>query len=187
MLVSFTAVIVPAISLLAGSWCVCSWLLLLQLLNVTARSCCPAQPRQLPVCHQDRGDSLLSECESQLRRLKNQIQKFTSASLSFRRQDFTGQTRNIGEFKCLIFFWSVAAYLVKYPALLYDPAVSSGILSAAIMLTVVEKTLQGQWEMMHDRAVERGSKYNVPCPWDFSRGGNSLNTLLALGAYKEQV
>lgn len=120
------------------------------------------------------------------RRIKNQIQKFTSASLSFRRQDCTGQRRNTGECKCLIFFWSVAAYLVKDPALFYDPAVSPGILSAAIMLTVLDKTLQGQWEMMHDRAVERGSKYNVPCPWDFSRGGNSLNTLLAL-AYKEQV
>lgn len=76
---------------------------------------------------------------------------------------------------------------MKDPALFYDPAVSPGILSAAIMLTVLDKTLQGQWEMMHDRAVERGSTYNVPCPWDFSRGRNSLNTLLALGAYKEQV
>lgn len=186
MVVSFTAVIVPAISLLAGSSCVCSCLLLLRLLNVTAPSCCPAQPRQLPVCRH-RGDSLLCECESQLRRLKNQIQKFTSASLSFRRQDLTGQTMNIGECKCLIFFWSVAAYLVKYPALIYDPAFSPGILSAAIMLTVQDKTLQGQWETMHDRAVERGSKYNMPCPWDFSRGGKSLNTLLAFGEYTEQV
>lgn len=76
---------------------------------------------------------------------------------------------------------------MKYLALLYDPAVSPGISSAAILLTVQDRTLQGQWEMMHDRAVERGSKYNVPCPWDFSRGGNSLNTLLALGAYTVQV
>lgn len=76
---------------------------------------------------------------------------------------------------------------MKYPELLYYPAFSLGISSAAIMLTVQDKTLQGQREMMHDRAVERGSKYNMPCPWDFSRGGNSLNTLLALGTYKEQV
>lgn len=161
-------------------------LLIALALDVAAQNCL-VHPRQLPVCHQDRGDSLLSECESELRRLKNKGKKFTSASLSFRKQNFTGLTRSIGEWKCLIFFWSVTAYLVKYPALLYNPTVSPGILSAAIILTVQDKSLQGQWEMMHDTAVERGSKDNMPCSWDFFRGGNSLNTLLALGAYKEQV
>lgn len=38
---------------------------------------------------------------------------------------------------------------------------SPGTSSAAVMLTMQDKTLPGQREVMHDIAVEGGSKHNV--------------------------
>lgn len=104
-------------------------------------------------------------------RVKNKIKKkITCSSLSFRRQCFTKQAKEIGAWKCFIFFWSATAYLPNValqPWCSRDPAVFPGISSAAVMLTLQDKTLLGQREMMHDRTGEGGSKHNVPSSLGF--------------------
>lgn len=51
---------------------------------------------------------------------------------------------------------------------------SPGIFSAAVMLTVQDKTLPEQREVMHDIAIEGGSKHNVALSLGFLQRPKTL-------------
>lgn len=85
------------------------WMLLPRTAQLTPGSCLCATRTEETVCsvnvNQNLGD------------LKIKLKNSWVPLCLLEGKHFIGQTRSIGEGKCLIFFWSVTAFLVKYSTL----------------------------------------------------------------------